>query len=114
MEEDEQSSLLVVELKKRTGEKRAHHVSIQEIMEVVEDFEKSFIEHGKPSLRQWIPGYGVLNAWDAADAGKPSIMEREGHFFRFYVSMLWHFGSVVGLTLGTAYFANKIIDYFQK
>lgn len=85
--------------------------SLDFVLEPLEELEIEEAREGKPSWKQWWPFYGPFRAFIDACNGKPSIMGREGHFFRFYGSMLWHFGSSVGITFGTAVLADYFIGY---
>ena len=94
--------------------RRAEKVSLRSLLENVEEIEEDELKQGKPRIRQWIPFYGILVALDDAEQGKPSIMEREDHFFRYHASRMYHFAFAVGIAFGVAYVGDKIVDYVAK
>ncbi len=94
---------------KNTVKKR----SLDGILEFIEDIERKEIKEGKPNFRQYIPLYGPFRAYVDANEGKSSIMNREGHFFRYHLSRLYHFTTIVGFTFGSAWLYCKLQEYFS-
>lgn len=114
-EDEEHHHVLVGELQQRIRmRKAAPGVSFDELVEIIDDWELRQWKHGNPSWKQWIPLYGILRAVCDADWGKPSIAQREHHFFQFYGSMVYHVGAAVGATFGTVYLVHRVLTRISE
>jgi hypothetical protein len=54
-----------------------------------------------PHWSQWFPVYGVYRANKALNRNEPSLMDLEGHKFRFYGAGIYHAvtSSIIGCTV---------------
>lgn len=113
-EDEEHHHVLMGGLQRRVEAKPVRGVSFQELVDIIDGWEQSQWMQGNPSWKQCVPLYGILRAIYDAEGGKPSIAQRENHFFRFYGSMAYHVVAAFGVTFGTAYFVHRILTRISE